>query len=101
MTTIKIECRCGQRYAFDVEPVYGRMPYPIACPICGADGTPAANEMLAQESGAAEQGMTYASQARLAALQEIAPSAGIYVGTEHGSASPTARTTGAQPLKLL
>jgi len=48
MTSIKIECGCGQRYAFDVEPVNGQMPYTIACPICGADGTSAANEVIAQ-----------------------------------------------------
>jgi hypothetical protein len=48
MTSIKIECGCGQRYAFDVEPVDGRMPYTVACPICGVDGTGAANEVIAQ-----------------------------------------------------
>lgn len=48
MNSIKIECGCGQRYAFDVEPVNGQMPYTVACPICGADGTSAANEVLAQ-----------------------------------------------------
>src|SRR5215468_1049191 len=48
MTSIKIECGCGQRYAFDVEPVDSRMPYTVACPICGADGTGAANDVIAQ-----------------------------------------------------
>jgi hypothetical protein len=48
MTSIKIECGCGQRYAFDVEPVNGLMPYTVACPICGADGTGAANEVISQ-----------------------------------------------------
>jgi hypothetical protein len=48
MTSIKIECGCGQRYAFDVEPVNGLMPYAVACPICGADGTGAANEVIGQ-----------------------------------------------------
>jgi hypothetical protein len=46
MVPVKIECECGQRYAFDVEPVDGRMPAAIACPTCGADGTPAANESI-------------------------------------------------------
>src|SRR4051812_27914382 len=45
---IKIQCVCGQAYAFDVEPVHGRMPYAVACPSCGVDGTEAANEILAQ-----------------------------------------------------
>lgn len=49
MSTIalKIECECGQHYAFDVKPVDGQMPVAIACPVCGADGTAIANEMLA------------------------------------------------------
>ena len=46
MVPVKIECECGQRYAFDVEPVDGRMPGLIACPTCGADGTPAANDSI-------------------------------------------------------
>jgi len=46
-TTVKIECDCGQRYAFDVLPVDGRMPSSVACPSCGVDGTALANESLA------------------------------------------------------
>lgn len=48
MTTVKVECGCGQRYAFDVEPLHGRMPAPVACPSCGFDGTAQANLILAQ-----------------------------------------------------
>ena len=48
MVPIKINCACGQRYAFDTEPVNGRMPAPVACPVCGADGTAAANDIIAQ-----------------------------------------------------
>jgi len=44
---LKIQCGCGTKYAFDVEPRNGRMPTPIACPSCGTDGTYTANEMLA------------------------------------------------------
>ena len=47
MVTIKIECDCGQRYAFDVEPVNGQMTSPVACPACGADGTSTANNIIA------------------------------------------------------
>lgn len=45
---IKVQCGCGQKYAFDVEPVAGQMPGSVACPVCGADGTSAANMLLAQ-----------------------------------------------------
>jgi hypothetical protein len=48
MIPIKIQCGCGQRYAFDVEALGGRMPYNVACPVCGIDGTGAANDYLAQ-----------------------------------------------------
>ena len=48
MIAVKVQCGCGQRYAFDVEPVNGGMPSPIACPVCGADGTAAANQIIAQ-----------------------------------------------------
>jgi hypothetical protein len=51
MVPVKIECDCGQHYAFDVEPVNGRMPTAIACPGCGVDGTSAANERIAQHLG--------------------------------------------------
>ena len=47
MMPVKIQCSCGQRYAFDVEPVCGRMATTVACPVCGADGTTAANEVIA------------------------------------------------------
>ncbi len=47
MIPVKIQCGCGQRYAFDIEPVCGRMFAPVACPVCGADGTGAANDVIA------------------------------------------------------
>jgi hypothetical protein len=52
MIPIKIQCGCGQRYAFDVEPVNARMASPVACPVCGADGTAAANEFIARSLAA-------------------------------------------------
>ncbi len=47
MMPIKIQCGCGQRYVFDIEPFCGRMPFSVACPVCGTDGTSAANEVIA------------------------------------------------------
>ena len=52
MMPIKIQCGCGQKYSFEVEPVGNRMPAPIACPVCHADGTAAANDIIAQSSPA-------------------------------------------------
>ena len=50
MIPLKIQCGSGQRYAFDVEPVDGRMPSSVACPAYDADGTAAANEIIARSS---------------------------------------------------
>jgi len=47
MMPIKVQCPCGQRFAFDAEPVNGCLTSPVACPVCGADGTAAANEQIA------------------------------------------------------
>jgi hypothetical protein len=46
---LKIVCQCGQKYAFDIEPVNGRMPQAVNCPVCGADGTGAGNRLLAEK----------------------------------------------------
>ncbi|HEV2696124.1 MAG TPA: hypothetical protein VG347_24760 [Verrucomicrobiae bacterium] len=51
MIAVKIECDCGQHYAFDVEPVNGRMGTEVACPSCGVDGTPAADHAIARQLG--------------------------------------------------
>ena len=45
----KILCHCGQKFAFDAEPENNRLPFPVACPACGADGTPAAHAIIAQQ----------------------------------------------------
>jgi hypothetical protein len=46
---LKVACDCGQKYKFDVEPVEGRMPFAVNCPVCGVDGTSSANQLLAQQ----------------------------------------------------
>ena len=45
---LKVVCDCGQKYKFDVEPIQGRMPFVVNCPVCGIDGTPLANNLLSQ-----------------------------------------------------
>lgn len=44
---VKIVCVCGQKYAFEVQPQDGRMPVPVACPVCKRDGTEEANRIIA------------------------------------------------------
>ncbi len=48
MIPIKIECECGQHYAFDAESGVYLLPGVIACPACGADGTATANAVIVQ-----------------------------------------------------
>ncbi len=48
MIPVKIYCVCGQKYAFEVQPHDGRMPVPVACPVCKRDGTADANQLLAK-----------------------------------------------------
>ncbi len=45
---IKIQCGCGTKYKFDVEPVNGRMPFQVQCPTCGSNGTTDANQILSE-----------------------------------------------------
>lgn len=45
---VKIQCSCGTKFSFDVEPIDGKMPVEIFCPKCGADGTEYANQMIQQ-----------------------------------------------------
>jgi hypothetical protein len=50
---LKVICQCGQKFKFDVEPVNGRMPFTVNCPVCNADGTAAANALIATQFAAA------------------------------------------------
>ncbi|MCD6049430.1 MAG: hypothetical protein K0Q55_833 [Verrucomicrobia bacterium] len=45
---IKLLCSCGTKFAFDVEPVDGRMPAPLLCPSCQLECTEYANAYIAQ-----------------------------------------------------
>jgi hypothetical protein len=58
MIPIKIQCGCGQKYAFEVEPFRGRMPQRVECPACGADGTTAANQAIAEQLAASSEAVS-------------------------------------------
>jgi hypothetical protein len=51
MMPIKIRCGCGQKYAFEVEPVDGLMGSAVQCPVCGVDGTSTANRLITERLG--------------------------------------------------
>jgi hypothetical protein len=50
MMSLKVQCSCGQKFVFDVEPVNGRMPSAVKCPACGKDATSAANKQIAMRA---------------------------------------------------
>ena len=78
---VKVQCECGAKYAFEVEPVNGRLPVPIACPQCGANGTDAANAIITQKL------------AQTASSPSVAPAAGkLRVKSEAPAASVSAPT---------
>ena len=68
---IKVQCQCGTKFSFEVEPVNGRMPVRINCPSCGTDGTELANAVI---------------QARLAPVESSPPASSVV-------APPTSGTT--------
>ena len=43
---VKIQCDCGAKFKFEVEPWRGHLPVPIHCPQCGSDATNAAEAQL-------------------------------------------------------
>jgi hypothetical protein len=49
---IKIECVCGQHYAFDIEADGDHQPGTVACPACGMDGTAATNAIIGRRLAA-------------------------------------------------
>lgn len=69
MPELKVQCDCGQKYKFDVEPVNGRMPFTVNCPACGVDGTQKANALLQQMT----PGPVAASPIRLISEEPVAP----------------------------
>ena len=79
---IKIQCGCGQRYAFEVEAAGDLEPNSIACPVCGMDGTAAANAAVAQSLSA---------QPAVAAAPAATPRIRLSVSTP--SAPPAAAST--------
>jgi hypothetical protein len=49
---VKVQCSCGTRYKFDVEPINDHMPGPVSCPTCGEDGTAASDAIIQQSVNA-------------------------------------------------
>jgi len=85
---LKVLCDCGQKYAFDVEPVGGRMPVRVNCPGCGVDGTDTANGLLAQHFPA--QPPPLPVPVAMAVSPSVAPATGGLRISHAASAAPSA-----------
>jgi hypothetical protein len=92
MISIKLQCACGQKYAFDVEPVNGMMPWTVACPVCGLDSTAVANQVIAQAMAAEPAPATPSTSAAPAA-----PAADSLVPAVPSSSAPGLRLRSAAP----
>ncbi|MGZ8901564.1 MAG: outer membrane protein assembly factor BamB family protein, partial [Limisphaerales bacterium] len=73
--TIKILCDCGTKFAFDIEPIGGKMPGAVNCPSCSRDATEAANEIIAQQL-VSNTPVSAGSSIRTAGPMKVAPPAG-------------------------
>ena len=93
---IKIQCDCGVRFAFDVEPADGAMPSTVTCPGCGIDATESANAEIRRQSAATQApivaiGAETVARPALRVMRPVevpapafapVPAAGVYVATE-------------------
>jgi outer membrane protein assembly factor BamB len=95
--TIKILCDCGTKFAFEIEPIDGKMPAAVSCPSCSRDAMDAANEVIAQQLG--PQAPATVASAPVAAVSggpmKVAPPAGGT--TAMRVAAPAAITAVAEP----
>jgi hypothetical protein len=82
---LKVVCQCGQKYKFDVEPVNGRMPFTVNCPVCNVDGTAAANVLLSEKRGTQPINL-----AAMSAPPPIAPAVGGLKINRHAPEPPAA-----------
>lgn len=92
---IKIQCGCGTKYKFDVEPMNGCMPSAITCPNCGTNGTMEANQQIAARRGAAvyaapAPAMAYASEPAEAVAMAARPATARMRVSTGGSGSSVA-----------
>src|ERR1051325_4815060 len=95
---IKIQCGCGTKYKFDVEPVNGRMPVPATCPSCGANGTFEANQQITQRLGTSSPAPAPMTAAAPVAVATAAPPAtGLRIAGGARSAAAAILTEG-EPL---
>src|SRR5688500_16991037 len=110
MIAVKIQHNCGQKYAFAVEPIGNSIPAPVACPVCGADGTGMANQFIAQRltmpaappisvNAAPAVRVSVAPQPAVTGVRPVAPVARVAAPT--ASIAPTVHAPNGAPARRL
>jgi hypothetical protein len=99
---VKVQCPCGTRYKFDVEPINEHLPGPVSCPTCGTDGT-AASEAIIHQSLNARVATLSAGGGQTASAEK--PRIRLHVATPNASGSaqavaPMAPINGPEPTTL-
>lgn len=92
---IKVQCGCGARYAFSVEPVNGGMPVAVSCPKCGTDGTGQANQQIQQSLSATAPAAPAVPPAFSAPAPAVKP--GLRIGKSHAPEPPAAPQPTVEP----
>lgn len=91
---LKVVCACGQKFKFDVEPVGGRMPFTVNCPVCQANGTAAANALIAESLILIPSPRVAAAPVETISASppppQVAPTAGLRINRAHAEPTPTA-----------
>jgi hypothetical protein len=90
MMQIKIQCGCGQHYAFEVEADGDLEPNKVLCPVCGADGTGAANAAIAQTLSAQAAAPVGGSRIRIPT-----PPPAVHLTVPTATPAPASRPHGA------
>lgn len=99
MVELKIQCDCGQKYKFEVEPVDGRMPFTVQCPSCNLDGTPIANDQLTQIlSGVSAPAGVPVAAVGVAAPPPAPPTVRVRLNAPPHAAAPAATGVAAAPV---
>lgn len=87
---IKIQCSCGTKFGFDVEPVGGRMPVGIACPACHNNATDLANAQIRQQLGLASSAASPAASSAAIPAQHIPVAQPLEHAATESAATPRA-----------
>jgi uncharacterized protein YxjI len=87
---VKVQCECGTKFKFDVEPVHGRMPMPVTCPECANDRTAAANQFIAQNAAMVTASVTHSVPVARISARPVAVAAAPVAATEPIAFVPSA-----------